>query len=187
MPWRARAFGQRPFRRHAGRPQLKRDALGRTEALFETPSLFQQGRIRMRFVRTSGFGTALSAALICGVAHLAPAQQPGASPVTRTELIKRALPVGNFRNVQAILINLQPGASAPRHRHDVAVLAYVLEGMVENQFDGGVTLTYKEGDSWWEAPGTVHDVARNASTTARARLLVVYIGEEGKPATVPMR
>ena len=28
MPWRARAFGQRPLRRRASRPQLKRDPLG---------------------------------------------------------------------------------------------------------------------------------------------------------------
>lgn len=39
---------------------------------------------------------------------------------------------------------------------------------------------------WWEALGTVHNVARNASETERARLLVVCIGEEGKTATVPL-
>lgn len=83
-----------------------------------------------------------------------------------------------------MVIDLPPGAGAPRHRHDVAVLAYVLEGEVDNQFDGGAALRHKAGDSWWEAPGTVHDTARNASTTARARLLVVYIGEKGKPQTV---
>jgi quercetin dioxygenase-like cupin family protein len=125
------------------------------------------------------------------IAAVAPAaaaqQQPSASAVTRTDLLKQVLPPGDFRNVQASLIELGPSAAAPRHRHDVAVLAYVLEGTVENQFDGGATQTHKVGDSWWEAPGTVHDVARNASKTARARLLVVYIGEAGKAATVPIR
>jgi quercetin dioxygenase-like cupin family protein len=114
-------------------------------------------------------------------------QQPAASQVTRTDLLKKVLPPGDFRNVQASIIELGPDAAAPRHRHDVAVLAYVVEGTVENQFDGGATQVHKTGDSWWEAPGTVHDVARNASKTARARLLVVYIGEEGKAATVPLR
>lgn len=107
--------------------------------------------------------------------------------VSRTDLIQRMLPPGNFRDVQAAIIDLAPGAGAIRHRHDVAVLAYVLEGVVENRFDGGTSITHKQGDSWWEAPGTVHDVARNANPTARARLLVVYIGEEGKTATVPIR
>lgn len=114
-------------------------------------------------------------------------QQPSNSAVTRTDLIRHVLPPGEFREVQAVVIELQPGAAAPKHRHDVAVLAYVLEGIVENQFDGGAVQVHKTGESWWEQPGTVHDTARNASTAARARLLVVYIGEAGKAQTVRLR
>ncbi len=132
-------------------------------------------------------GAFLSGVLTLGVAPRSSAQQdPGARPASRTELLKQVLPAGNFRNVQAVVIELGPAGGAPPHRHDVAVLAYVLEGIVENQFDGGAILTHRPGDSWWEAPGTVHNVARNASKTERARLLVVYIGEEGKTATVPL-
>jgi quercetin dioxygenase-like cupin family protein len=141
----------------------------------------------MEQIQAKLLGVALSGVLTLGLAPPPSAPQPpGASPVTRTEVLKQTLPPGNFRNVQAAVIELGPAAVAPRHRHDVAVLAYVLEGIVENQFDGGAILTHKQGDSWWEAPGTVHDVARNASKTERARLLVVYIGEEGKTATVPL-
>lgn len=131
----------------------------------------------------------ISAAMVLlSAVNVALAQQgPPASPVTRTELLKQVLPAGNFRNVQAVVIELSPGASAPSHRHDVAVLAYVIEGVVENQFDGGALQTHKLGDSWWEAPGTVHNVARNVSKTERARLLVVYIGEDGKALTVPLK
>ena len=100
--------------------------------------------------------------------------------------MRQVLPPGDFRNVQAVVIELAPGAVAAQHRHDVAVLVYVLEGETENRFDGGAVRVYKTGESWWEAPGTVHDMARNPSTTARARILVVYIGEEGKANTVPM-
>jgi quercetin dioxygenase-like cupin family protein len=121
------------------------------------------------------------------VAVAASAQQPpAAGPIKRTEVLKQVLPPGNFRNVEAAVIEIAPGAVAARHRHDVAVMAYVLEGTVENQFGGGPTLTHKTGEGWWEAPGTVHDVARNPSRTDRARLLIVYIGEEGKPNTVPL-
>jgi quercetin dioxygenase-like cupin family protein len=128
------------------------------------------------------------AAVFLGAVNIALAQQPSsASPVTRTELLKHVLPAGNFRNVQALVIELAPGAGALSHRHDVAVLAYVIEGVVENQFDGGPLQTHKLGDSWWEVPGTVHNVARNASKTERARLLVVYIGEDGKAASVPLK
>jgi len=126
-------------------------------------------------------------ALVVFVPAASAQQQPSISPVTRTDLIRQALPPGEFRDVQAIVIELQPGAAAPKHRHDVAVLAYVLEGVVENQFDGGAIQVHKTGESWWEAPGTVHDTARNASASARARLLVVYIGEVGKAQTVRLK
>ena len=124
---------------------------------------------------------------VLGVVQPGYAQQPGATSVARKGLLKETLPPGNFRDVQAAVVELAPSAEAPRHRHDVAVLAYVLEGTVENQFNGSSTQVHRTGDSWWEAPGTVHDMARNASKTERARLLVVYIGEEGKAATVPLK
>lgn len=115
-------------------------------------------------------------------------QEPPVAPVvTRTDLLSGVLPAGDYRNLRVAVIELAPGATAPRHRHDVAVVAYVLEGTVENKFDGGAVHVQKTGEAWWERPGTVHDVARNASTTARARLLLVYVGEEGKSATVPLR
>ena len=129
----------------------------------------------------------LAAAAFAMVSDASAQQQSPAIAVTRTDLLKRVLPAGDFREVEAVIIDLPPGAAAPRHRHDVAVVAYVLEGTVENQFDGGPLQTHKIGDSWWEAPGTVHDTARNASPTERARLLVVYIGEVGKSQTVRFR
>ena len=115
------------------------------------------------------------------------AQQSPAGPVTRTDLLRDSLPAGAYRDLRVATIEVAPGAAAPRHRHDVAVVAYVLEGSVENQFDGGVLQVHRAGDAWWERPGTTHDVARNASPSVRARLLLVYIGEPGKSATVPLR
>lgn len=115
------------------------------------------------------------------------AQRSPAGAVTRTDLIRDSLPAGDYRDLRVASIEIAPGAAAPRHRHDVAVVAYVLEGSVENQFDGGALQVHRAGDAWWERPGTTHDVARNASASARARLLLVYIGEPGKSATVPLR
>jgi quercetin dioxygenase-like cupin family protein len=116
--------------------------------------MFQQRRTAvMEHSRAFVLGGFLAAGVIfVGAASTASAQQqpPATSPITRTDLLKRALPPGNFRDVHASLIELGPDATAPRHRHDVAVLAYVLEGTVENQFDGGATQIHKAGDSWWE-------------------------------------
>ncbi|HEU5186459.1 MAG TPA: cupin domain-containing protein [Gemmatimonadaceae bacterium] len=139
-------------------------------------------------MKISGLSIVLFGVVRFATVSPASAQQPPAvSPVTRTDLLRQTLPAGDFREVQAAVIELQPSASAPRHRHDVAIVAYVVEGTVENQFNGGAVQIHKAGESWWEAPGTVHDIARNASATARARLLIVYIGEPGKPATVPIK
>ena len=129
----------------------------------------------------------MKAALLLALAAApAFAQQPAAPAVTRTDLLSQTLPAGDFRELKEAVVELPPGAGASRHRHDVAVIAYVLEGTVENSFNGGATQVYTTGQSWYEAPGTVHDVARNTSTSARARLLIVYIGEPGKPTTVPL-
>lgn len=141
----------------------------------------------MTFVRLSSI-VVTSVALTIGHACVLSAQtQPAPSQITRTELLKQVLPAGNFRNVQTVVVELPPGAAAAAHRHDVAVMAYVLEGEVENRFDGGAAQTHKVGEAWWEPPGTVHNVARNTSTTTRARLLIVYIGEDGKALTVPVK
>jgi quercetin dioxygenase-like cupin family protein len=128
-------------------------------------------------------------AIILGVCltSSAPAQQAASRPgISSTPVTRQTLPPGNFRNVTATVVELAPGAVAGIHRHDVAVLAYVLEGEVENRLNGGAPVLTRTGESWWEAPGTIHNVARNPSLTARARFLVVYVGEEGKPNSAPV-
>jgi len=42
-----------------------------------------------------------------------------------------------------------------------------------------------KGDTFYEAPNQLHAVSRNASTTEPAKVLVVGIGEIGKPRTIP--
>ena len=75
---------------------------------------------------------ALTAVSSIANAQVTPAPQTPTAQITRTDLIKRQLPAGAFRNVEAVIVDLAPGAVATRHRHDVAVLAYVLEGETEN-------------------------------------------------------
>jgi quercetin dioxygenase-like cupin family protein len=130
-------------------------------------------------------------AIALAIAPVARAQQatPPATtppPISRVDLLRQVLPAGDFRTVQASVVELAPGAAASIHRHDVAVLAYVIEGEIENQFNGGAAQVHRAGESWWEAPGTVHNVARNPSATAKTRFLVVYIGEEGRTPTIPL-
>ena len=93
------------------------------------------------------------------------------------------LPKADYQNVNVITVNYAPGGSTPKHRHDVAVFGYVLEGEIESQLAGGEPKIFKPGEMWYEAPGTVHLVSRNASQAKPAKLLVFTVQEEGKAAT----
>ena len=55
------------------------------------------------------------------------------------------------------------------------------------KLDDGPERVLSKGDTFYEAPNQLHAVSRNASTTEPAKVLVVGIGEIGKPATVPER
>jgi quercetin dioxygenase-like cupin family protein len=111
----------------------------------------------------------------------------GSDAFKRTEVLSQELPKADFRKASMVTIDFAPGGEAPKHRHDVAVFGYVLEGSVENHFEGQKLKVYKQGEAWYESPGTVHVVARNASKTERAKLLVFYLGEEGKAPSTPIK
>ncbi|HKM52627.1 MAG TPA: cupin domain-containing protein, partial [Isosphaeraceae bacterium] len=78
----------------------------------------------------------------------------------RTEVLSQALPKGDFRKVAAVTVEYAAGGESPKHRHDVAVFAYVLQGSVESQLEGEKLKVFKQGEMWYEPPGTVHVVAR---------------------------
>lgn len=53
----------------------------------------------------------------------------------------------------------------------------MLSGDIESQVDDGPTRVYHTGESFFEAPGAVHRVSRNASTSRPARLLAVFVAD----------
>jgi quercetin dioxygenase-like cupin family protein len=84
-------------------------------------------------------------------------------------------------------VTFGPGAGSMPHRHDANTFVYVLEGKVEMQVQGGPLLTLGPGEVFYEAPTDVHIVSRNASATAPAKALVVYVKDAGAPLTTPVR
>ena len=48
---------------------------------------------------------------------------------------------------------------------------------------------YRAGESWYETPGSIHRVSRNASTTAPAKLLAVIVidTDDKKNLTTPLK
>jgi quercetin dioxygenase-like cupin family protein len=53
------------------------------------------------------------------------------------------------------------------------------------KLDNGPEKTLTKGEAFYEAPGQLHAVSRNASETTPAKVLVVMLAESGKPVTVP--
>jgi quercetin dioxygenase-like cupin family protein len=69
-------------------------------------------------------------------------------------------------------LSLAAGQTVPSHQHAGVVLAYVLEGEIENQVEPGEPQIYRAGDFFHERPGQVHRIFRNLSKTTPAKVLV---------------
>ena len=89
------------------------------------------------------------------------------------------------QTMTAVLVEYAPGASTPPHRHTSqgSVVAYVLEGAIRSQVNDGPETVFQAGESWLEPPGAAHSVSANASATDPARLLAVFVAEDGAELT----
>ncbi len=108
------------------------------------------------------------------------AQEP-----TITSLLSKDLVGTPGKELLMITVEYPPGVADPVHRHDAQVMVYVLEGAVVMQVKGEAPVTLRAGDTFYEGPGDVHTVARNASQTAPAKFLVFFVKAKGAPILVP--
>lgn len=86
--------------------------------------------------------------------------------------------------VTMLTLTLAPGSISQPHKHIGPVFAYILEGSIENQVDPEPTRRYNAGDFFYEPPMHVHRQMKNMSATKQAKILVVQVGEKGKPFTI---
>lgn len=86
----------------------------------------------------------------------------------------------------AVEVDYAPGDASPPHRHAGSVFAYVVSGEIrsENSVTGPARV-YHAGEGFFEPPGSVHLVSANASTNAPAKLLAVFVADEGATLTTP--
>jgi len=82
-------------------------------------------------------------------------------------------------------VDYAPGRVGKVHHHAGFVLAYVLEGKVVSKVSGQEERTYRPGEMFYEAPGSTHEVSRNASETQPAKLLAMIFAKKGAPLTMP--
>ena len=125
--------------------------------------------------------TIIATLLLCGCAT---ASHPPGEPPARarvTPLLTQPVPPGAGTEGRLLTVEYPPGGSTPAHHHDGAIFAYVAEGAVVTALDDGPEQRFEAGQAWYERPGQVHRVSRNASTTQPAKLVVFFLTQPGTP------
>jgi quercetin dioxygenase-like cupin family protein len=104
-----------------------------------------------------------------------------------TPLMSKDLP--DFAGKEGLMITVvyPPGSSDPIHRHNADAFVYVLEGSIVMQVKGGKEVTLTPGQTFYEGPGDVHIVGRNASQTKLAKFVVFFLKDKGAPVLVPVK
>ena len=116
------------------------------------------------------------ATLVClfvGASSVCAAQ---AAPARRLA-IDEVIPNIPGKSLKTVIVNYAPGQMSGPHAHakSAFVIAYVLEGEILSGVNGQAAKTYKPGEYWTENPGDHHTTSGNASKTAPAKLLAIFV------------
>jgi quercetin dioxygenase-like cupin family protein len=103
---------------------------------------------------------------------------------------ERVTPVLDFPSrdglaVQAIRVDYEPGGfTRGTHRHPTGAYVYVIDGSVIFEIDDGEPVVLTAGESFYEPPGALHSVSRNASQELPASLIAFFVLGDGESATL---
>lgn len=109
------------------------------------------------------------------------------SQVKRQLLNVDFLPQLTKPTLTSLTVEINPGETVGAHKHDGFVYAYVLEGKVRSKLDNGDEVDYEKGAHWVEQQGVVHTLTANISKTDTAKILVVFIAEDGVNIIQPLK
>ncbi|WP_175672754.1 cupin domain-containing protein [Burkholderia ambifaria] len=101
-------------------------------------------------------------------------------------IMRQAVPEAPGKLAVVATIDYAPGQASDAHKHLGSVFAVVSKGEVLSQVNGGPVRRYRAGEGWYEAPGSRHQVSRNASATEPAQLVVFGLTGEHDPLKSPM-
>jgi quercetin dioxygenase-like cupin family protein len=93
----------------------------------------------------------------------------------------------DFPGKEALMLTVEypPGGTSTAHRHNAETFVYVLQGAVVMAVNDDQEVTVREGETFYESPNDIHRVARNASATQPAKLLVFLLKDQGAPVSLP--
>lgn len=133
-------------------------------------------------VRTACLGLVLTAMTL----EISPALAQNVEKVK--PVFEHILPNAEGKSMIAVVVTYPPGAKSPAHHHarSAFIYAYVLSGAIRSQVDNQPAKVYKVGESFYEFPGSHHQISENASNSDPASLLAAFVVDsKDKPLTTP--
>jgi len=118
-----------------------------------------------------------------------PSALAATAPATRSSVVfDRPLPNVPGKSLRGVLVEYGPGGASPAHTHAPSAFIYatVLEGAMRSKVGDGPERTFHVGENFYENPGDRHGFSANASATAPAKLLAVFVVDTAETVlTVP--
>src|SRR6516165_859241 len=121
-------------------------------------------RALMSYAAVAITAAVLSSLGTAGVLQLGSSAAAQTQTNVTKELMVQPLPDLPGREVRMTLLDRDPGNASPAHHHPGHhTFGYVVEGSYELGINGQPTRMLKAGDTFYEPPGAIHSVSRNAS------------------------
>jgi quercetin dioxygenase-like cupin family protein len=113
-------------------------------------------------------------------------EAPGFDETVRP-VFERAIPNIPGKKLIAVEVTYPPGGKSASHFHTQSafIYAHVLSGAIRSQVDAEPAKVYKTGEGFYENPGSHHRISENASASAPASLLAVFITDPTDTLTIP--
>jgi quercetin dioxygenase-like cupin family protein len=124
------------------------------------------------------------------IATATPAAANDGGEATVKSVFRQIIPNIPGKSLIALVVDYRPGGASPSHTHakSAFILGYVLSGQIESQVNNGPRRVYRAGESFYEPPGSQHNVSRNASKKRPAKLLAVFVVDtDDKELTTPVK
>ncbi|HLW23458.1 MAG TPA: cupin domain-containing protein [Steroidobacteraceae bacterium] len=99
--------------------------------------------------------------------------------VSRRILERIPIP-GDHRELVVAEVTYPPAEGAPMHRHPVAGIVYVVEGIAESAYGQDEPRQYLKGETLQDRADLIHTHFRNCDAHAPLRFLTIYVLEPGR-------
>lgn len=133
-------------------------------------------------------GLAVVATMLAAAGLAVTVATAGQQPAQRSRIaFDRDLPAmdGAHLIMKVVDVRIGPAESSTPHRHNCAVVVYVIDGAMHMQVRGGPDSVYKRGETFFEAPTDIHQVSANASKSDSAHFTATFTCDHKGPLTVP--